>query len=305
MSPMSPELVRKIQAASAGISSTSLVALKKQYMEHSVTHCSANTIPGRRSRLRRFIQFMVQAGITDVTEVNNSVIAIYCSQLTGKESSINANIRVIRGFFSWIAEYKEFPITVDPQRIKHIEEPKPTPKYIEFSIIESVIDNQSIAYVDRLLTAMASMLGLRAFEIANVRMCDIDKDQLHLIGKGKVEASVTIPAKVQRMVEVYRMLAPYRLDDDDYLFQSLWRGEYRKMSPKTIWSRLVVVFERVAQRKVTTHWLRHSYAVHLLLQGCDLVTIQKSLRHADLTTTQIYLNITDKVVSSQIHKYLG
>ncbi len=44
-------------------------------------------------------------------------------------------------------------------------------------------------------------------------------------------------------------------------------------------------------KEVNLHSLRHSYATHLLEQGLNIVTLQKLLGHANITTTMIYLHV--------------
>jgi integrase/recombinase XerD len=69
------------------------------------------------------------------------------------------------------------------------------------------------------------------------------------------------------------------------------------------------IVKRLANRakipqEVTPHVLRHTFATLALQKHISLATVQKILGHDRLTTTAIYLNLTDThIVEEYEHKW--
>ena len=302
---MSPEIKQMVAMASSGVQTTSIYSLASDFISYSHANRSKGTMPARICRMKNFTGFLLEAGINDISQLNTAVIDIYFDKALEEvtPSTKNATRAVVKAFINWIEDVKGVETPVRTSSIKLTKEGRTNPKYIDFEQITQVINSHDVQYVDRLLVAVASMMGLRASEIADMKFSDIRGDQLSVCGKGDNERSVTIPNTVKGMIDIYIQLAPYYIKDDSYLFQSYWRGEWNQMTAKTIWRRIKEVFKRTCNIDVWPHKLRHSYAVYLLLNGCDIITIQKSLGHTDVKITQGYLNIADTVVSNQIHKF--
>jgi integrase/recombinase XerD len=134
--------------------------------------------------------------------------------------------------------------------------------------------------------------GLRCEELLNLRPEHIDsKRGLVLIkqAKGKKDRIVPLSLKILELLrEYYKTAKPINC-----LFEGQTKGE--KYDERSL---QLVLKQSLAKSNITKpatlHWLRHSFATHLLVNGTDLRYIQELLGHSRSTTTEIYTHVSNK-----------
>ena len=134
--------------------------------------------------------------------------------------------------------------------------------------------------------------GLRRSELLKLKPLDIDSKRNIITiraAKGKKDRIVPLSEKILAMLrEYYKSNKP-----KTWLFEGQNTGE--QYSEKSLQSVLKQALEKVNNKKpVTLHWLRHSYATHLLESGTDLRYIQELLGHSSSKTTEIYTHVSTK-----------
>jgi len=138
--------------------------------------------------------------------------------------------------------------------------------------------------------------GLRRSELLNLKPADVDSRRGLLIirqGKGRKDRVTPISEKIIQMLrEYYKMYRP-----KEWLFEGQTRGE--QYSEKSLQAVLKQSLEKTGIKKpVSLHWLRHSYATHLLESGTDLRYIQELLGHKSSKTTEIYTHVSTKSIQN-------
>lgn len=134
--------------------------------------------------------------------------------------------------------------------------------------------------------------GLRRSELLNLKPTDVDieRHQLHIRnGKGRKDRIVPITDRIVSMLSEYQSM----YHPGQWLFEG--QDPNQRYSEKSLQSVLKAAVGRAGIGKpVTLHWLRHSYATHLLESGTDLRYIQELLGHKSSKTTEIYTHVSIK-----------
>ena len=134
--------------------------------------------------------------------------------------------------------------------------------------------------------------GLRCGELLALRPVHIDsKRNIVLLknAKGKKDRIAPLSSKIVEMLREYYL--GYK--PKTWLFEG--QNENTKYDERRLSNVLKQALTKSRISKpVSLHWLRHSYATHLLESGTDLRYIQELLGHSSSKTTEIYTHVSTK-----------
>ena len=269
---------------------------------------SAHTQDAYERDIADFITFLQAQSIQDFQDVDRIVVMNYIAELrmrggrqgAMKNTTVARHLSSLRSFYHYLNTYvgiahNPFLYLKSPKRAKRIPE---FLFYDEMDAFLASIDEQEDAGVrNRAMFELMYACGLRVSEVVNLTLPDIDfQDQiLHIVGKGDK----------QRLVPFYD-LAKEKLENYIHSVRDKWLQPEAKQfvfinqrgMPLT--SRGVqYLMEKQATLcnlhvHVHPHMFRHTFATHLLDNGADLRVVQELLGHSSLSTTQIYVHVTQE-----------
>lgn len=135
--------------------------------------------------------------------------------------------------------------------------------------------------------------GLRASEVATIKIenIDVNNHKLKIMGKGKKERYTILPEiciKFLRLYCKYKKIT-YKFG---YLFPGC-KGEIH-ISSRTISNYFTIYAkENNLQENISFHTLRHSFATYYLMNGGDQFILKDMLGHTSLSTTSIYVHLSN------------
>ena len=160
------------------------------------------------------------------------------------------------------------------------------------------------------LTAMLEILystGIRVSELVSIKLSSFDENFTSILirGKGGKERIVPLTESAQKSVHTFlsarKNFLPKK-EENGYLFPS--NSKFKHITRNRFFQILKNLSSRVniSPERLSPHVIRHSFATHLLDRGVDLRTIQSSLGHSDISTTQIYTHVKTSKLRQIIEK---
>lgn len=270
-----------------------------------------NTIISYRYDLIKYINFLKKNKIKSFNQTSKGLINSYSVYLKkeGLEiNSISRNLIAIKMFYRFmLAENfinEDISSLIEFPRVS-----KKLPYILSLREINILLDDSNfkgyLGQRDHAILELFYATGIRVSELINLKIDDINMENqmLKCIGKGSKERIIPFGTKAHWSLSLYLEKVRPKLDKDpkeDALFLNS-RGE--RLSRQGIFY-LVKQYARKAgiEKKVTPHTLRHTLATHLLENGADLRSVQEMLGHSDISTTQIYTQVSRKWIKEEYYR---
>lgn len=303
---------RKLKPTPAAypIAGSGITPYLNRFIEASaVNGLSETTVQIRRRMLSRFIMWCDERDLDRPQDITRPILERYRRYLyhyrkvDGQPLSFatqQQRLVPIKMFFKWLT--KENYLLYNPA--SELELPKVhrrLPKQLLSANEVERILNQTLLHGDmgirdRAIIETLYSTGIRRMELANLKLYDVDTRNGTLMvreGKGKKDRMVPIGQRAGQWIERYRDEVRHTLvvePDAGYLFLH----EYGEPFHGNRLTDLVKKYIQAAgvNKPGACHIFRHTMATLMLDNGADIRFIQAMLGHSDLSTTQIYTQVS-------------
>ncbi|MBG6188811.1 tyrosine-type recombinase/integrase [Flavobacterium sp. CAN_S2] len=250
---------------------------------------SESTINTYSEALKSFLVFYREK---PVSAINNEDVIIFNNDFILKRklsaSYQNQTVNAIKLFFMTVRGTK-----MDIDTIHRPKRAKLLPNVLSKEEIKLILDAHSNIKHKMMLSLIYSC-GLRCGELLALKPIHIDSLRNIVLlknAKGQKDRIVPLSPKILNMLrEYYSIYKPKK-----YLFEGQVAGiPYDSRSLQQVLKQ--ALHKAHLTKPATLHWLRHSYATHLLESGTDLRYIQELLGHNSSKTTEIYTHVSTKSI---------
>lgn len=246
----------------------------------------------------------------DVRITTKEDILNYISFLRGNlnEKSINRHISSLKSFYSYLADMNY--ISINPlEDISILKVKKTLPKYLSTEEVDKLLNiklNTAFDYRNKAMLEVIYGTGLRVSELVKLEYSNIDFENsiVRVKGKGKKDRIVPLGEIASYYLKIY--INDYRkklLNKNNY--NEIFLNNHGRPITRQGFNFILENIRRETgiEKELTPHTLRHSFATHLLEGGADIRSIQEMLGHENISTTNIYTTVVNKVLRENYDSY--
>ena len=283
-----------------------------QFLDYLITekNCTENTIAAYRNDLGQFQHFLEnystseKGRIESWRDLDSTVMQDYLLFLKKQDyasSTVARKFAALKSFCQYLLTTGE----IDADPTTGMESPKvkkSLPRSIQPDEIELLLGAPgkgvtAKAQRDRALMETLYASGMRVTELVNLNLEDVHLKKKSIVCGANTQRKREVPIYDKAVKALSRYISNGRVQllidaDEEALFLN-HRGQ--RLTRQGLWLIIKRYVEQVGiEGSVTPHTLRHSFATHMIDSGVDLREVQARLGHANLSTTQVYRQVSDE-----------
>jgi integrase/recombinase XerD len=273
---------------------------------------SSNTVSSYRRDLLRFAAFARSRGVLDPDSVSRKLLTAFIGHLQSdglSAHSLRRQLSALRSFYRFLITEKN--AATDPTL--NVESPRGwqrLPKTLTLEEVNRLLElpkgSSPSGIRDDALVELLYATGLRISELVTLALPAVNLSAGFLLatGKGRKQRIIPMGRAALGKLNIYLSQSRPRLLKGRTTDRVFLNRSGCGLSRQACW-KLLRKYARLAgiRRQISPHMLRHSFATHLLENGADLRSVQMMLGHADLSTTQIYTQVS-RARLKQLHQRL-
>ena len=293
-------------------------AIKDFKDDREYKNLSAKTITSYLYTLNEFQEWCAKQEMIDVNDISSGTIKsylLYCQkERNNNPTSRNHKLHNLKIFFNYLQDEEVISEKRNPiSKLEYVKEDVKIEVFNDNHIKQMLSyyrrlktrDKSFNAYRDHTIILVLLGSGMRLGELCNLKWSDIDlKNGLMLVyGKQRKYSSIPMADKLIKELCEYKIFCEREFNElSEHVFVS---RDNKKLSPNAI----KCVFKRLkdimnfSDVRLSAHTFRHTFAHRFLMNGGDVFTLQKMLRHSNLKMTEKYLDIWGTELKEQNEKF--
>lgn len=261
---------------------------------------SQSSIESYSQDLKQYLSFLEDSGVSEYNNIDTELLILFLKVLKERGRSGKTLSRMQ----STLRNYHQFLLNENitsknpALRLQSVKEDKKLPVYLTVEEMETLLqtpDDSRAGSRDRAMMELLYASGLRVSEIIDIRMTDLNiaLGFIKVRGKGSKERIVPMTDYVGRLLQEYMETHRLKLLKDDHTDALFITNRGKGFTRQGFW-KTIKKYEMLSGigKNITPHTFRHSFATHLIENGADLRAVQEMLGHSDISTTQIYTQIS-------------
>jgi integrase/recombinase XerD len=277
----------------------------------NVRKLSDNTVESYRRDLKQYIEYIESKSINSIKNTNKTTIITYLLflQKNGRATStISRNLASIRAFYQYLASER----VIDRDPTVDLESPKVEkrlPTILTGKEVELLLDQPDLDCAkgirDKSMLELLYATGIRVSELVSLDLSDINVELGYIKCSKNKDKERIIPVGTIALEVLCRYIKDIRSgflrNKSETALYVNYKGE--RLTRQGFW-KIIKGYKNKAKIKkdITPHTLRHSFAAHLIENGADLKSVQEMLGHSDISTTQVYTQITKNRIKEVYNK---